>query len=65
MHVCQVNNCPNNSGIQKYTEDLLWEAAGRPSKEGWFVDLGLREQQAVQAAAQRGAYTIWGLVPFL
>ena len=55
----------NNSGIPKYTEDLLWEAAGRPSKEGWYVDMGLREQQAVQAAAQRGAYTIWGLVPFL
>ena len=35
----------NNSGIPKYTEDLLWEAAQRPSKEGWYVDLGLREQQ--------------------
>ncbi len=55
----------NNSGIPKYTEDLLWEAAGRPAKDGWYVDQGLREQQAVQAAAQRGAYTIWGLVPFL
>ncbi|MEK7406136.1 MAG: substrate-binding domain-containing protein [Acidobacteriota bacterium] len=55
----------NNSGIPKYTEDLLWEAAGRPSKQGWYVDLGLREQGAVQAAAERGAYTIWGLVPFL
>jgi len=56
----------NNSGVPKYTEDLLWEAAGRPSKEGgWYVDMGLREQMAVQAAAQRGAYTIWGLVPFL
>ena len=55
----------NNSGIPKYTEDLLWEFAGRPDKEGWYVDLGLREQQAVQTAAQRGAYTIWGLMPFL
>jgi hypothetical protein len=55
----------NNSGIPKYTEDLLWEAAGRPSKQGWYVDLGLREQGAVQVAAERGAYTIWGLVPFL
>lgn len=55
----------NNSGIPKYTEDLLWEAAGRPPKQGWYVDLGLRESQAVAAAAQRGAYVIWGLVPFL
>ena len=55
----------NNSGIPKYTEDLLWEAAGRPPKQGWYVDQGLREQPAVAAAAQRGAYVIWGLVPFL
>ncbi len=55
----------NNSGVPKYTEDLLWEAAGRPSKEGWYIDMGLREQGAVQVAAQRGAYVIWGLVPFL
>src|SRR3990172_571704 len=55
----------NNAGIPKYTEDLLWEAAGRPPKEGWYVDLGLRAQAAVAAAAQRGAYTIFGLVPFL
>ncbi len=55
----------NNSGIPKYTEDLLWEAAGRPPKDGWFVDTGLREQMAVAMAAQRSAYTIWGLVPFL
>ena len=55
----------NNAGIPKYTEDLLWEAAGRPPKEGWYVDIGSRGQAAAQAAAQRGAYTIWGLVPFL
>ena len=56
----------NNSGIPKYTEDLLWEAAGRPAKQGgWYIDMGFREQTAVEAAAQRGAYTIWGLVPFL
>lgn len=55
----------NNGGVPKYLEDLLWEAAGRPSKQGWYVDMGLREQRAAEAAAQRGAYTIWGLVPFL
>ncbi len=56
----------SNSGVPKYTEDLLWEAAGRPTKDvSWYIDQGLREQMAVQAAAQRGAYVIWGLVPFL
>lgn len=55
----------NNAGIPKYTEDLLWEAAGRPAKAGWYVDMGLREQRAAEAAGQRGAYMIWGLLPFL
>lgn len=55
----------NNAGVPKYTEDLLWEAAGRPSKQGWYVDMGLREQRAAEVAAQRGAYMIWGLLPFL
>jgi tungstate transport system substrate-binding protein len=55
----------NNAPVPKFTEDVLWEAAGRPPKEAWYVDLGLNEQSVAQAAAQRGAYFIWGLVPFL
>ena len=56
----------NNGSIPKYVEDVLWEAAGRPPKEAWYIDLGLNaENGAQQAAAQRGAYMIWGLVPFL
>ena len=56
----------NNGALPKYVEDILWEAAGRPPKEAWYVDLGLNaDQGAQQAAAQRGAYMIFGLVPFL
>ena len=55
----------NNGAVPKYVEDLLWETAGRPAKESWYVDLGIGDQAAVQAAVQRGAYMIWGLVPFL
>ncbi len=56
----------NNGSIPKYVEDVLWEAAGRPPKEAWYIDLGLNaENGAQQAAAQRGAYLIFGLVPFL
>jgi tungstate transport system substrate-binding protein len=56
----------NNGAIPKYVEDVLWEAAGRPPKEAWYIDLGLNaENGAQQAAAQRGAYFIFGLVPFL
>ncbi|MBI1788944.1 MAG: hypothetical protein HYR60_15535 [Acidobacteria bacterium] len=56
----------NNGAIPKYVEDVLWEAAGRPPKEAWYIDLGLNaDNGAQQQAAQRGAYLIFGLVPFL
>jgi tungstate transport system substrate-binding protein len=56
----------NNGAIPKYVEDVLWEAAGRPPKEAWYIDLGLNaDNGAQQAAAERGAYLIFGLVPFL
>ena len=56
----------NNGAIPKYVEDVLWEAAGRPPKEAWYIDLGVNaDNGAQQAAAQRGAYLIFGLVPFL
>ncbi len=56
----------NNGAIPKYVEDILWEAAGRPPKEAWYIDLGINaDNGAQQAAAQRGAYMIFGLVPFL
>lgn len=55
------NNLP---GIG-YLEAILWEGAGRPAKGEWYVDTGLAQGQAIQAAARRGAYTLWGIFPFL
>src|SRR5207244_6466418 len=56
----------NNGSIPKYVEDVLWEASWRPPKDAWYIDLGLNaDNGALQAAAQRGAYLIFGLVPFL
>jgi tungstate transport system substrate-binding protein len=56
----------NNGAVPKYVEDVLWEAAGRPAKASWYIDVGSSaEGGALQAAAQRGAYLIFGLVPFL
>ncbi len=55
----------NNSATELYLTQVLWESAGRPDRTGWYIDQGLREQFAVQAAAGTGAYTTWGLVPFL
>ena len=55
----------NNAPTERYLAEMLWEAIGRPAKTGWWLDLGLRDQAAIEAAAARGAYTLWGLVPFV
>ncbi|MQA83681.1 MAG: hypothetical protein GEV03_03355 [Streptosporangiales bacterium] len=55
----------NDIGQIRYTTDTLWNAAGRPDREGWYLDLGLSGPAAMQEAAGRGGYTIWGLQPFL
>jgi tungstate transport system substrate-binding protein len=55
----------NNAATEKYLADVLWYAGGAPPKRGWQLDLGLRDQAVVEMAAQRGAYTLWGVVPFV
>lgn len=55
----------NNLGETRYITDILYEAAGGPDPGDWFIDLGQSGPPAVVAASQRGAYTIWGLHPFL
>lgn len=55
----------NNLGETRYITDTVYEAAGRPDPGNWFIDNGLSGPQAAIAASQRGAYTIWGLHPFL
>lgn len=55
----------NNAPTERYLADVLWRTAGSPAKSGWQVDLQLRDQTAIETAAQRGAYTLWGLVPFV
>ncbi len=55
----------NNAPTERYLAEVLWESSGRPSKTGWWLDLGLRDQPAIEAAAARGAYTVWSLVPFV
>jgi tungstate transport system substrate-binding protein len=55
----------NNASTEKYLADVLWRTAGSPAKSRWQVDLQLRDQLAIETAAQRGAYTLWGLVPFV
>lgn len=55
----------NNASTEKYLAEVLWEAAGKPDRTGWYIDKGLRDRQAVEYALSIGAYVIWGLVPGL
>jgi len=55
----------NNAATERYLAQVLAEAAGRSIQADWYVDSGLRDQPAVQAASRMGAYTLWGLPPFL
>jgi len=55
----------NNSSGAKYLEEILWTTAGRPDKGDWYIDPKLQGPDAVRAAAQRGAYILWGVPPFL
>jgi len=55
----------NNAATERYLADVLWRLAGSPAKSRWQIDLQLRDQTAIETAAQRGAYTLWGIVPFV
>jgi len=50
----------------RYLTEILWNAAGRPDKRGWFLDGEKhRKDDAMVTASQMGAYICWGLTPFL
>src|SRR5688572_11231376 len=38
----------NNAPTERYLAEVLWEAIGRPDKKGWYLDLGLRDQPAIE-----------------
>ena len=48
-----------------YLTEILWHAAGRPDRTGWFLDLRTSGPDAIRRASQLGAYSLWGLTPFL
>ncbi|HEY1548891.1 MAG TPA: hypothetical protein VGG28_13775 [Kofleriaceae bacterium] len=49
----------------RYLAEILWHAIGRPSRDGWWLDPKEQKEDAMRRAAQLGAYTFWGLTPFL
>lgn len=55
----------NNLGETLYITNTLYEAAGQPDQGEWFIDEGMSGPPAVRRAAALGAYTIWGLHPFV
>jgi tungstate transport system substrate-binding protein len=55
----------NDGSGSKYLEELLWSSAGHPTKGSWYIDPKAEGAEAVQVAAEKGAYVLWGLPPFL
>ena len=55
----------NNSAGNRYVEDILWTRAGSPPKGEWYLDRHSQGPQAARDAAKEGAYTLWGVPPFL
>jgi len=55
----------NTGAGAKYLEEILWIEAGIKEKGDWYLDSKLHGGQAARDAAQKGAYVLWGLAPFL
>lgn len=49
----------------RYLTEILWHAAGAPDRTGWFIEAKGAKDAAVQHASSIGAYTLWGMTPFL
>jgi tungstate transport system substrate-binding protein len=49
---------------QRYVAEVLWHAAGSPSREGWWIDPKENREEVLQMAADKKGYTLWGLTPF-
>jgi tungstate transport system substrate-binding protein len=50
----------------RYLTEILWHAAGKPDRAGWFIDdRQHRKEGAIELAQEKGGYVFWGLTPFL
>ncbi|MBS0238728.1 MAG: substrate-binding domain-containing protein [Proteobacteria bacterium] len=56
---------PNGLPVVMNLTDYLWEGAGRPDKEGWYLNSTESKGRAVKLAEEKGGYVIWGAEPFL
>ena len=55
----------NNGAGTKYLEEILWLSAGVHEKGDWSLDLKSEGKKAAQDAAEKDAYVLWGLPPYL
>jgi tungstate transport system substrate-binding protein len=49
----------------RYLSEILWHAIGRPARDGWWLDDKHQKEDAMVVASRLGAYSLWGLTPFL
>jgi tungstate transport system substrate-binding protein len=56
-----VNGDPNS----RYLLATLWNAAGQPDKQGWYIDANIEGLKSAKRAAQDHAYSIWGVTAFM
>ena len=49
----------------RYLTEILWHAAGKPAKAGWFIDRGVSKGEAIALAERQKAYVFWGITPFV
>nr|HEX4312413.1 hypothetical protein [Kofleriaceae bacterium] len=49
----------------RYLAELLWHAAGKPPRDGWWLDAKHQKEDAMAFASRIGGYSLWGLTPFL
>ena len=56
-----VNGDPNS----RYLLATLWNAAGQPDRQGWYIDANLEGLESAKRAAQQHAYSMWGVTAFM
>jgi len=67
LNIVNTNSCfvQNLVPTAKYLSDILWEQAGKPEKNEWFIGEPVVNAQAADLAVKKNAYFIWGAGPFL
>jgi len=55
----------NDTRAIRYLTEILWLAAGKPTKDSWYIDNGSSKSNAISLAASRGGYVLWGITPFV